>query len=115
MHTSSAAVTSSLTKEFMKVINFENLSLTRTVFGNVELRNNCMYAGEACVNPASQCHALLVMRKHESYRSPALFPYFTACSKRGRFARMCTLSKPETMEQKRTCARLLLHQSDYEL
>ena len=47
MHTSSAAVTSSLTKEFMKVINFENLSLTRTVFGNVELRNNCMYAGEA--------------------------------------------------------------------
>lgn len=55
-------------------------------------------------------HISWVIRAQVPYRSPALFPYFIACSNRGRFARMCTLSKPETMEQNRTCARLSLHQ-----
>ena len=40
--------------------------------------------------------------------SPELLPYLTAFSRRDRFARMCTLSKPETIEQKSTWARLYM-------
>lgn len=80
------------------------------MFRYVELRNDGVNGSKTGIDaeycPLSQSNNMLTKENDKTHRSPALFPYLIACSRRGRFARMWTLSNPDTIEQKSTCARL---------
>jgi len=64
-------------------------------------RNSCIFWW----NKSGEMYNL---REIHTNLSPALFPYLMACSRRGKFPRIWTLSKPDTIAQNITWARLNL-------